>query len=332
MNQPDSPQLDQLLDYHLGLLEGEQAEQIRCEIASHEPSARQSRNVSAWLGLLDSYETPPPPARFVDRIVGGVTQASPLRIAEAVSSLPPSSEGGVSRRPLLTLRELLALAACIILFIGVAVPSVSRHHSRRQQMACASNLGSIYRGLSQYATTFNNMMPQTAGFFPGGNWLGSARPPVSPMANSRNRYMLVRLRFVRPKHFICAGMPYARPMDAERTARFDDFPAPENCSFDSQNVAGPTLPLGSVPGMPVFADRNPLFDGSKLDSNQPYESNSRSHDGGRGQNVLCADGRVMWTTSPVFGPDGDNIWQIEGVSSYTGTECPQYPKDAFIIP
>lgn len=332
MNQSDNPLPDLLLDYHLGLLSEEQAEEVRQEIAADERSAAQSRNLSAWLGLLDAYETPPPPAQFVDRIVDRVAQTPPLRLTEVASSLPPSSGGGSARRPVLSLGELMALAACIILFVGVAVPGVSHQRSRQRQATCAAGLGSIFRGVSEYAAGFNGQMPQTAGFVPGGNWLQAPDPQVPRMANSRNRYMLVRLRMVRPKQFICAAMRNARPMDAGRIADFDDFPAPENCSFDSQNVAGRTLPLGAVPEMPIFADRNPLFDGSELDAAQPYQSNSRSHERGRGQNVLSANGRVLWTTSPVFNLDGDNIWQIEGVSNYTGTELPLRPKDAFIIP
>ncbi len=332
MNQPDNLPPEQLLDYHLGLLENDDAERIRRNIAASDQSASQSRNVAAWLELLDSYKTPPPPTRFVDQIMDRIGQASPLRVTEAASSLPPPSDGRFIRRPVLSLRELVALAACLTFFIGVLVPGLSRARSQQRQAMCASSLGNIGRAVGQYAANFNGMMPQTAGFVPGVNWLRSPQPQVPRVRNSRNRYLVVRLHFAKPESFICAAMGGARPLDADRIDQFEDFPSPENCSFDSQNMAGPTLPLRLAPGMPIFADRNPLFDGSKLDAVDPDRSNSRSHDGGRGQNVLCADGRVVWTTSPMFGTHGDNIWQVEGVTEYTGTEYQRHPADAFVIP
>ncbi|MFH0983857.1 MAG: hypothetical protein V2A79_20275 [Planctomycetota bacterium] len=332
MNQPDKLRPDHLLDYHLGLVDEEQATQIRCQIADSDLLRTQSRNVSAWLDLLESYPVPPPPPRLVDQIMARMATTPPLRVTEVASSLPPASRGGVFRRPVLSLRELVALAACITFFIGVVIPSVSRVRSQGRRTMCASSLNGLYAGLSQYAANFNGMMPQTAGFIPGINWLRSPQPGVARVPNSRNRYLLVRLHFVKPESFMCAARDDARRMDGGPVDRLDDFPVPENCSFDSQNMAGPTLPLGAGRCVPIYADRNPLFDGGKLNPVNPRETNSRSHDGGSGQNVLCADGQVFWSTTPVFGPQGDNIWQVEGVTTYTGTEYQQHPADAFVIP
>jgi hypothetical protein len=332
MSQPDSFQSDQLLDYHLGLMETACEERIRHEIARSEPLKHQSRNVSQWLELLDACEAPPPPTRLVDRVMARIERTTPLRITEAASSLPPSSVGGGSRRPRVSLRELVALAACIIFFIGVVVPGFARNRHQARRALCAANLGSIYGGLTQYAASFNGAMPQTAGFVPGVNWLRSPRPEVPRTPNGRNRYVLLRFHVVTPGNFICAAAPRAKPMDASRIDQWNDFPAAENCSFDSQNMAGPTLPLGEQNRLPIFADRNPLFDGDRLDAVGAAEINSRSHNGGAGQNVLCADGRVLWTTTPLVGPRGDNIWQVEGVTRYTGTEYQQDPTDTFVIP
>ncbi|MCK4657880.1 MAG: hypothetical protein KAV82_00015 [Phycisphaerae bacterium] len=334
MDHPDNYP-ERLMEYHLGLLEDEQAERMRHEIARSARSASQSRNISQWLELLDEYHTPPPPTHLADQVMCRIEQASPLRITEAVSSLPPSSKGRVFRRPVLSLRELVALAACITLFVGVLVPGFSQQRSRARRMMCASNLGSIYQGVSQYAAGFNGHMPQTAGFVPGINWLQSPRPEVPRMPNSRNRYMLVRLRFVKPDSFICAARGSARTMNADQIDQidqFDDFPDPENCSFDSQNMAGPTLRLGERTCAPIYADRNPFFEGGKFNTLASLEINSTSHDGGSGQNVLCSDGRVVWTITPMFGPRADNIWQIDEATSYTGTEYQRHPTDSFVIP
>lgn len=334
MNYSDNPQPEQLVDYHLGLLDGPESERVRRKIAGSEQLGDQLQNLNRWLEPLDAYRTPPSPSGLADRIMHRVEQSSPLSVTGAVSSLPPSSEGGVFRRPVLSFRELVALAACLTFFIGVIVPGFSRARSNQRRAVCANNLGNVYRGVNQYAENFNWMMPQTAGFSPGVNWLRSPQPKVRRVPNSRNRYLVVRLRFAKPTSFICPAVDDAQPMNADAIDQFDDFPSPENCSFDSQNMAGPTLPLpiGSANHLPIYADRNPLFDGGKLNAVNPLETNSRSHDGGSGQNVLCADGQVLWTTTPMFGPRGDNIWQADGITTYDGTEYQQHPADAFIIP
>jgi hypothetical protein len=322
---------EQLLEYQLGLLDPETARLIEARLREAPDLAEQNRHLSAWLRLLDRYETPSPPPELAARIVARVGQTAPLRVTEAGSSLPPSSGRGPFRRPVVSLRELVALAACITFFIGVVIPGLSRHRSAKRQLMCAGQLSQVYRGVSQYAAIFNGHLPQTAGFVPGVSWWRRSAATEPQVPNSRNRYLLIRLRLVRPRDFVCPARPGARPMADERIDELDDFPVPEACSFDSQNMAGPTLPLDAVPGMPIFADRNPLFDGDPPVS-ASVEANSRSHDGGRGQNVLRADGVVTWTSSPIMGRRGDNIWQVEGVTTYSGTEYQRDPGDVFLIP
>ncbi|MCP4592052.1 MAG: hypothetical protein GY842_15055 [bacterium] len=338
MDQPKHVQPEELLEYHLGLLDEATAEQLHLEIAQSAETVTRSRNVAAWLKLLDGDRASNPPDAMVDQIMGRVEQTDPLRVTEAASSLPPSSGGRLFRRPVLSLRELVALAACITFFIGVVIPGVSQQRSMQRRTACANNLGSIGRGLLQYAADSGGMMPQTASLFPGLGWSSATGPVAVPvrrparMSNSPNRFLLVRMRLVNPQSFICAAMEQAREMSTDEIDEFTDFPSPENCSFDSQNMSGPTLPIQAVPAMPVFADRNPLFAQGRFVRTVAAESNSRSHDGGSGQNVLSANGAVRWTESPVFGSQGDNIWKAEGVSESTGNESQLHPADAYIVP
>jgi hypothetical protein len=97
-------------------------------------------------------------------------------------------------------------------------------------------------------------------------------------------------------------------------------------------MAGPTLPLGQGQAVPLLADHNPLFDNKKCSTPLTPESNSLSHDDGAGQNVLYGDGRVHWSETPLVPPSGDNIWQIEGIERYNGTEFQGRPTDAFLVP
>ena len=81
-----------------------------------------------------------------------------------------------------------------------------------------------------------------------------------------------------------------------------------------------------------MSDANPLFrDGRFVETADPDTTNSLAH-GGDGQNVMTLDGRVEFTTSPLYGDFRDNVWTIQGVRTYTGTEVPTRDDDAFLIP
>lgn len=336
MSRPHVSLDESLLDLHLGWVEPHLAERFRIEIESSEPLAARSRKLSGWLGLLQAWECPPVPLGLVDAIVGRLDQRSQrspsLKLAAAVSSLPPATDGGVARRPVFSLRELVALAACITFLVSVVVPGFAKMRSVSQRNACAYNMAGVYQGLRQYADVSNGSLPQTAGFVPGTNWLRSPAPGVPRVSNSRNLFLIVRLNYAKSESFVCpsgCSPPKSQPMPLEK---LEDFPSASLCGFDFQNMAGPTLPLGQGRCQPILADRNPLFDNEKGATSLSPETNSRSHDEGSGQNVLFADGRVQWLTTPRVGPTSDNIWQVEGVERYNGTEFQKRPDDAFLVP
>lgn len=322
-----------LLDLQLGQLDPRSAEMLNAEIAESESLAARGRNLGGWLGLLQAYESPLPPPGLVDAVMERVESTPSLRLAAAVSSLPPAADGGVIRRPVISLRELVALAACIAFLVSVVLPSFSRMRSTSQQALCGSNLASIYQGLAQYVSSSpNGSLPQAAGFVPGANWLYPAAPGMPRMSNSRNLFLVVRLGHARPEVFICPSA--GSPANTERVIleKMEDFRSSEHCGYDFQNMAGPTLPLGHGRPQPILSDHNPLFDSKRSPTPPGPDANSRSHDNGAGQNVLSSDGRVNWFITPRVPPKGDNIWQIEGVERYNGTEYQQRADDAFLVP
>jgi hypothetical protein len=48
--------------------------------------------------------------------------------------------------------------------------------------------------------------------------------------------------------------------------------------------------------------------------------------------VMTLDGSVQWLTSPVYGPNRDNLWLAGDIRSYTGTEAPAGKDDAQLVP
>ena len=48
--------------------------------------------------------------------------------------------------------------------------------------------------------------------------------------------------------------------------------------------------------------------------------------------MLCADGHLEWTTSPIMGNSGDNIWTTGEATIYEGNEIQTCATDAFLVP
>jgi len=88
-----------------------------------------------------------------------------------------------------------------------------------------------------------------------------------------------------------------------------------------------------------MADMNPLFETipdfaqqlKLLVEGDLASMNSLNHNL-RGQNVLSSDGSVQFSKKRYVGPDEDDIFTVQGVSEYRGTEKPSCEEDAFVAP
>jgi len=182
---------------------------------------------------------------------------------------------------------------------------------------CANNLRQIGAALSLYGNENHGVYPRTV-YQPGaaptqGTHPDAADPfhPGGPLPNDVTAalFLLIRTERLPAAIFTC-------PLTDVNTFEPDPAPRPEsrsnftdfrrNLGYSYANpypdaaaaVAGYRPSTHLNPGFAVAADLNPgTGDGS----------NSRTHED-RGQNVLFADGHVDWTTSPLVGMSGDNIY------------------------
>ena len=142
MNDPDN--LQKLLEQHLRSLNPEAEQETGEPLSESEELSSQSRRLEQMLGLLDSYKAPPPPTQFVDQIMDYIDDVTTLKLPAADSSLPPVSEAGRVGRSRFSLREMMALAACLALFVGLFVPSLSHVRNRQQQDAMQLEPGGYF--------------------------------------------------------------------------------------------------------------------------------------------------------------------------------------------
>ncbi len=118
-----------LLGYHLGLVDDETKARVEAAFASSEELHAALRNVARRVSLLNADEAPAPPANLEARILDRIERtqkvlpfrqtASPQRLR-----LPSAQDAAVTRsQPLMSMREVVGLAAAILRFAGFFLPS-----------------------------------------------------------------------------------------------------------------------------------------------------------------------------------------------------------------
>lgn len=327
-----------LLDLHLGRLSEDERSALEERIAGDAGLASQHEALAAMFRALQGVraEEPALPAGLTERISARVAAAGrPPRVVppdrRRTAELVELNDPGVIR--MRSFREIAAVAAMIVLAVGLGVPSVLHMRERGQRLACTQNLANIGRGMQAYALANNNSLP-FAGWSANNSWRPTDEPGLQVLPNHRHAYALPQHGYVPVRIFVCPSAQ-GLPMPEEQVGKHNDFLESRNVSYAYQNMAGVRPSLFDAPGLPVFGDDNPLFDNGwplfeTLGLSDPANANSRAH-GGAGQNVLTLDGNVKWITNPNAGVNNDNIWTLEGVDEYTGREGPRSATDSHLL-
>jgi hypothetical protein len=331
-----------LLDLHLGHLSQAEQEELRARIAADPDLASQDAALASLFTALRTAAQDRAPAGLADKIKARIAAAGPPpRVTQPDTTdaqpTPDDAKEPLRLLQLGSLRDLVAVAAVIVLAIGVGVPSLLHMRERSQRMVCSSNLQSIGQGMQQYASAFNASLP-FAGWGPKYAWQPTSDPTITAVPNRRHIYPLLRTLIIQdPQVFVCPSQRGV-PMPRDAVILHNDFLEGRNVSYAYQNMAGVRpSPERDDPDMPILADENPLFDNGmpifdlrRFTWNDVKDRNSPAHDGA-GQNVLTLRGNVRWVTTPEAGVNGDNIWVLNEVSEYTGREGPAAATDSHLL-
>lgn len=326
-----------ILDLHLGRLTPEERRELEMRIQANPALAAEHEALTALFNALNSVrdDVPTPPPDLAARISARVAAlgAAPRLIARPRRVAEPAELADVGLIRVRNFRDIAAVAAMIVLAIGVGVPSMLNMRHRAQRALCTEHLAGIGRGLQSYAMANQYNLP-FAGWGANRTWRPSDDPALQVWPNRRHIYPLVRAERLPTRVFVCpATRGLAMPQD--RVDAYDDFIESNNVTYAYQNMAGVRPSLRDDPDIPILADDNPLFDNGwplfdRLGLSNRAAANSRAH-GGAGQNILTIRGNVRWITNPTVGPRDDNIWTLEGVSEYEGREGPRSPHDAHLL-
>jgi len=323
-----------LLGYHLGLVDPVERRGIEAAFAKPEALQAACDSLRALLAPLDADVSEPAPADLVDGVLRRVEQSHrTIPFVRAAAAEPAAVERGRGGGPLLSPRELVGLAAAILMFVGIFVPGYYTARGTARKIACANNLRLMGNGYAGYAESNASQWP-FAGFAPANARWGSVGGQGQPaLRNSRHIYPLVRGRFVPAAAFNCPGREGDMVFQPEDPMAYHDFPDPRYISYATNFLTGPWQQQTFLPNMPIAAGMTPLVDENRrLIRGRPVPANSQNHGRSGGQNVLYANLSVRFYTSPKAGVDHDDIYRLHGVRQYNGLERPRSRNDAFLIP
>jgi hypothetical protein len=324
-----------MIDYRLGQMDADEHEKFARSLQQDDDLRHDYRQFVDIFDTLGEYEITAPP-ELSSKILEAV-RVTKLISEQVPASVKPASTDrrGWSFPPLV--RELLAAAAAIMIVTSLWLSTTSHARRQAQKVLCASQLGSVGTAISTYATSYADQLPRI-NLPKDFKWFD----PAQNRARRPQLFLLVKSRYVDPALLVCPAVS-AKPVKPEKLDHLDDFLPSMVVSYSFQNLCGdqqfnegPRRQRWVYPStMAIMADQTPLFkDNTLVRDFNPLSSSPNHRDwfSKSGQNILGLDGSVKWQESPLVGLDKDNIWTVNKVRTYTGSEVPSDPTDSFLAP
>lgn len=327
MNEQRQRDEELLIDFLTDQLDEERRQHVRRRLETEDDFARLHDDLTRAFATWDAASDIEPPGDLVDRTLDRVMS---LRRTDALLALQ-QSQSPFRIPATFSARELLAVAAVVLVMIGVLVPSLQLARHRSQRSLCAAGLGEIGSALQTFAVNHDNTLPHIHSSCP--RWLPGDQPHAS---NSAALFQLLKNDYLQnPVVFQCparGGKSFALRPD------MNDFPKPEHIHYSyNYSLAGHHLSILDpvvvkvATQLAILADQTPLFHNGSYRPGHADNPVSENHDT-RGQNVVYVDGHVFWNTSPHAGVNGDNIFLADHETDYDGDERPARKTDSFLLP
>jgi hypothetical protein len=154
-----------LMDWHLGDLSAEDESRLAEAVRRSPELSAQSEALGRILKLLDQDIAPEAPSGLADSVLAHISShEAVLPFPTKAAALHPAQEYAAG--PVLSLRELVAIAACIILFVGIFVPGYYKAQNIVQRRLCGDHLRQIWMGMANYSESNDGYLAYS-GYVPG---------------------------------------------------------------------------------------------------------------------------------------------------------------------
>jgi hypothetical protein len=306
----DAEAVDRLVESS-GLEDGSPAHRLlsSLEVSPSELAADRDRLVRSTLDLVQ---------RDID------ARRSTMRLSPA--------ESRSFARPRMRLADIGAIAAVFMIGLGVLMPVLQGLRAERHKVAGQQDLLQAGLGFGLFANDHDDRLPARSAWTGKHGWWHVGDPDRS---HSANLFQAVSKGYVGLQDLAAPGNPHA-PTRLSQVGEAD-WTSPEQLSYSYQlfGERTPRLSGSRSPWTVVLTDRSPVAERAGRGKAIDVSANSSNH-GGRGQNVLLSDGRVVFVDRPML-PNGDHLWLPRTLEnrirvSLGGRELPEGRDDAFVGP
>ncbi|MCP4707516.1 MAG: DUF1559 domain-containing protein [Planctomycetes bacterium] len=346
MDKKDLDHIPALLDYLFGRDEPQQRQKIEKLILADEKVRKLFYALKNTLDPLSELPEEAPPLGLAERTLKFVTQKEQeCSVAASIAQPTILLDKGDMRRDrsgsrlrwvLGNVRDVVAVAACILLVFTLLRPTLQMARQKSQQMTCSNQLSAMGTALNNYAVDYNGLYP----YLPRSEGMTGQH-----VSNTQGGYLLVRLGYLQPEKFLCPGVDSQKVrvqlrINPQKFKELNDFLSREYVNYSFRLIVSPQpFPAEMLnSAIPIASDQNPIFvgfDSSKMPeidltkNTSLLQENSPNH-GKLGQNLLFPDNSVRFFTDRFFGPGGDDGFTIDQTMLYRGWEFPKSDKDIFI--
>ena len=347
-----------ILDFYFRCGPDEEIDRARDLIASDARAARLYEKLELALGQLDNAKYGPCPDNLAELTVAKLSLAAesktkPVENVKLQTLLAVEQDKTAEVERAATTRrsfwrnavEIAAIAAMVVVAANIFFTTFSNIRQVGRRNGCAYKLGKVGAGMTMYSSAHDGSLPAVA-TVAGAPWWKVGSQEKENNSNTRHLWLLVKGNYVSAKDFVCPGRKKCAPVniDPSQLVQLNDFPSRNNITF-SYLIPGKTTERNTASTNVLMADLNPIFENfCAAESTASYKrknfskiavgekllnmmSTSHRNDG---QNILLGDGSVMFQESRLV--SGDDIYTINGIDTYSGTEVPGDGGDIFLAP
>ena len=334
-------QKELIFDYCVGVTSQEESAAAQELIFSNEEAAELAKKLQRALSPLDSHPHEQCPDELADVTVSRLKAAaysSQLKLQQLIAQ-EQGRQGavkGVFRR---NFGRIVLAAAAIYLIVSLYMPSIQQ---ARYRSVCLAQLRTMGQAIASYQNDYDQQLPTVASV-EGSPWwkVGYRSDTNENCSNTRHLWLLVRGEYVKPTIFICPGSGKSRGIKYRsiNVRRYYDFPSRNSVSYSFRIRCSKSAGTMDAGRKVLIADMNPLFeelpenfDRLGLPLSKELESLNSANHGQKGQNVLFCDGSAEFVRSRLVGEGNDDIFTLQNITLYQGSEIPTCESDAFVAP
>ncbi len=342
MSPLNNQQKQLLFDYCIGLTSEEQTAEALVLISASEEAAEIHSKLKAALAPLASLEPGTCPDDLAERTIlrlNNLARSSQLQLQQLLAG--EQARAVTAKSPFWrNVGKMVAAAAVFLIALGAFQSSSNFARQQYGQYRCRAQLGSIFRGLDNYIDD-NDGKPPTLATTQGAPWWKVGYQGQENHSNTRCMWLLVKSGYVDPADFVCPGrrQKLVIRFEPSQVRNYNDFPGRQHITYSIRICCKkPTVDMLTT--KVLMADLSPLFEDLPQDFSWPLNKevdegllnhNSINHNY-RGQNILMGDGSSRFQRKRYFDITRDDIFTLQNIRNYNGTERPASEADNFLAP